>query len=233
MEKVQWNSINKKQNGLEQSKIKNHPSSLKAVKESGLCKVHGVADRMLSSFYHPFTTASGSRWRMAKECGTEWMRGIGRGECHGLCVNKPISFFSYNTGPNVNKKMTQPDALEALWFLILIKWFLTATSGTKPIIVSAGHVYILLHQRKKRGSAIQYGYRKRGTHARVFPQTLVHGKQKWIRRDRRRRTEERRVFLYSVLPYELIWAHISCYSWRFTCYIPMYLIYILYHVLWK
>ena len=23
-----------------------------------------------------------------------------------LCVNKPISFFSYNTGPNVNKKMT-------------------------------------------------------------------------------------------------------------------------------
>ena len=23
-----------------------------------------------------------------------------------LCVNMPISFFSYNTGPNVNKKMT-------------------------------------------------------------------------------------------------------------------------------
>ena len=33
--------------------------------------------------------------------------------------------------------------------LILIRWFLTATSGTKPIIVSAGHVYILLHQREK------------------------------------------------------------------------------------
>ena len=23
-----------------------------------------------------------------------------------LCVNKPINFFAYNTGPNVNKKMT-------------------------------------------------------------------------------------------------------------------------------
>ena len=49
-----------------------------------------------------------------------------------------------------------------------IRWFLTATSGIKPIIVSAGHVYILLHQREKRGSTIQYGYRKLGTHARVF-----------------------------------------------------------------
>ena len=27
MEKVQWNSINKKQNGLEKSKMKNHPPS--------------------------------------------------------------------------------------------------------------------------------------------------------------------------------------------------------------
>ena len=33
--------------------------------------------------------------------------------------------------------------------IFLIRWFLTATSGTKPIIVSAGHVYILLHQREK------------------------------------------------------------------------------------
>ena len=31
----------------------------------------------------------------------------------------------------------------------LIRWFSTATTGTKPIIVSAGHVYILLHQREK------------------------------------------------------------------------------------
>ena len=60
----------------------------------------------------------------------------------------------------------------------LISWFLTATSGTKPIIVSAGHVYTLLHQREKRESTIQYGNRKRGTHARVFSQTLTHGNSK-------------------------------------------------------
>ena len=29
-----------------------------------------------------------------------------------------------------------------------------------------------------RGSTIQYGYRKRGTHARVFSQTLAHGNRK-------------------------------------------------------
>ena len=44
--------------------------------------------------------------------------------------------------------------------------------------MSAGHVYILLHQREKRGSTIQYGYRKQGTHARVFSQTLTHGNSK-------------------------------------------------------
>ena len=79
------------------------------------------------------------------------------------------------------------------WYCILIRWFLTATSGTKPI-VSAGHVYILLHQRGKWGSTIQYGYRKQRTNARVFSQTLTHGNsnneiRQW---DRRRRTEERR-----------------------------------------
>ena len=46
-----------------------------------------------------------------------------------------------------------------------------ATSGTKPIIVSAGHVWFLLHQREKKASTIQYGYRKWGAHARVFPNT--------------------------------------------------------------
>ena len=56
--------------------------------------------------------------------------------------------------------------------------FLTATSGTKPIIVSAGHVYILLHQREKRRSTLQYGYRKLGTLARVFSQILTHGNSK-------------------------------------------------------
>ena len=78
----------------------------------------------------------------------------------------------------------------------LIRWFLTATSGTKPIIVSAGHVYILPHQREKSGSTIQYGHRKLGTHARVFSQTLTHGNSKnEIRQcDRRRLTEERREY---------------------------------------
>ena len=77
----------------------------------------------------------------------------------------------------------------------LIRFFLTATSGTKPIIASAGHVYILLHQREK-WSTIQYGYRNRGTHARVFSQTLTHGNsQNEIRQwDRRRHTEERREY---------------------------------------
>ena len=55
---------------------------------------------------------------------------------------------------------------------------LTATSGTKPIIVSAGHVQLLVHQREKKGSTVQYGYRKWGTHARVFSQTLAHGNSK-------------------------------------------------------
>ena len=68
------------------------------------------------------------------------------------------------------------------------------TSATKPIIVSAGHVNILLHQREKRESTIQYGCKKRGTHARVFSQTLTHENNKnEIRQwDRRRRTEEKR-----------------------------------------
>ena len=35
-----------------------------------------------------------------------------------------------------------------------------------------------LHQREKWGSTIQYGYRKLGTHARVFSQTLMHGNSK-------------------------------------------------------
>ena len=77
-------------------------------------------------------------------------------------------------------------------FIFLIRWVLTATSGTKPIIVSAGHVYILLHQREKWGSTIQYGYKKLGTHERVFSQTLAHGNSKaeirqWDRRKSIRR----------------------------------------------
>ena len=67
----------------------------------------------------------------------------------------------------------------------LIRWFLKVISGTKPITVSAGHVYILLHQMQKMqknislySCTIQYGYRKLGTHARVFSQTLAHGNSK-------------------------------------------------------
>ena len=40
------------------------------------------------------------------------------------------------------------------------------------------NVYIHLHQRKKRGSTIQYGYWKWGTRASVFSQTLAHGNSK-------------------------------------------------------
>ena len=57
-----------------------------------------------------------------------------------------------------------------------------------PIIVSAGHVLFLLHQGEKKGSTIQYGFRKWGTHARVFAQTLSHGNSKnEIRRGKKRR----------------------------------------------
>ena len=35
-----------------------------------------------------------------------------------------------------------------------------------------------LAPKRERGSTIQYGYRKRGTHARVFSQTLTHGNSK-------------------------------------------------------
>ena len=69
----------------------------------------------------------------------------------------------------------------------LIRWFLTATSGTKPIIVSAGQVYILLHQREKWGSAIQYGYRRRRTHAweqqewnKTMRQTKTDRREAWV-----------------------------------------------------
>ena len=48
----------------------------------------------------------------------------------------------------------------------------------------------------EKASTIQYGYRKWGTHARVFSQILAHGNSKnEIRQwNRRRRTEERREY---------------------------------------
>ena len=62
--------------------------------------------------------------------------------------------------------------------ILLIRWFLTATLGTKPIIATPGHVYVLWHESERSGSTIKYGYRKVGTHARVFSQTLAHGNSK-------------------------------------------------------
>ena len=43
--------------------------------------------------------------------------------------------------------------------------------------------------RAKKASCIQYGYRKSGTHALVFSQTIAHGKSKNGRRQRNRRRE--------------------------------------------
>ena len=39
-------------------------------------------------------------------------------------------------------------------------------------------LYSLAPKREMRKYTMQYGYRKRGTHARVFSQTLTHGNSK-------------------------------------------------------
>ena len=115
---------------------------------------------------------------------------IGNGELMHWCFPKHLRMGT--TRINKIKKQTK----EVRRDFNLIRWFLTATSGTKPIIMSAGHVYIILHQREKWGSTIQYGYRKRGAHAQVFSQTLKHGNSKNEIRQwgRRRHTEERRKY---------------------------------------
>ena len=106
-----------------------------------------------------------------------------------VCLNNDYYYYCSNGHFGVNAYNSGRKQwlfhLEIKWFLSvwlyhfnLIKWFLMATSGTKPIIVPAGHVYILLHQREKWESTIQYGYRKLGTRARVFSQTLTHGNSK-------------------------------------------------------
>ena len=78
----------------------------------------------------------------------------------------------------------------------LIRWFLTATSGTKPIIVSAGHVYILLHQREKWRSTIQYGYSKTGNSCTsVFPNTHAWEQQEWNKTMRQRKTHRREAWV--------------------------------------
>ena len=55
-------------------------------------------------------------------------------------------------------------------------------------------LFIAFIERKK--GAIQYGYRKWGTHARVFSQTLAHenSKNEIRKRNRRRRQVERREY---------------------------------------
>ena len=59
----------------------------------------------------------------------------------------PSSGYASRTPHGHDKKMSRRKIV-----FNLTRWYLTATSGTKPTIVSAGHVYILLHQREKKGS---------------------------------------------------------------------------------
>ena len=40
-------------------------------------------------------------------------------------------------------------------FFLLIRWFLTATSGTKPIIVSAGNVYIQTNKQTNNNNLLE------------------------------------------------------------------------------
>ena len=54
----------------------------------------------------------------------------------------------------------------------------TATSGTKAINSVSWAGLVSLAPKKKKGSTIQYSYRKWGTHARVFSQRLAHGNSK-------------------------------------------------------
>ena len=58
------------------------------------------------------------------------------------------------------------------------KKYLKYTSSSSRICLIALRFYLLIAftERKKEGT-IQYGYRKWGTHARVFSQTLAHGQQ--------------------------------------------------------
>ena len=54
----------------------------------------------------------------------------------------------------------------------------TATSGTKPIIVGWACLVSLAPKSDKSKYHLVYGYRKWGTRARVFSQTLAHGNSK-------------------------------------------------------
>ena len=63
---------------------------------------------------------------------------------------------------------------------------LTTTSEAMPIIVAIEHVLCFLAPKGERVITIQYGY-WRGTHARVFSQTLEHGNKNEIRKRNRRK----------------------------------------------
>ena len=65
---------------------------------------------------------------------------------------------------------------------------LTATSGAVAIIVSVGHVHFSCTKEKNGNIQTQFGYRKWGTHVRVFSQTLEHGNStnKWNKTMRRK-----------------------------------------------
>ena len=74
----------------------------------------------------------------------------------------------------------------------LIRWFLTATSGTKPILVN-----IPLHQREKWGSTIQYGYRKWGKSCTsVFQNTRAWEQQEWNKTMRQTNTDRRKAWVW-------------------------------------
>ena len=63
-------------------------------------------------------------------------------------------------------------------FKILIRWFLTATSGTKPIIVSAGHVfYSLAKEREMRKYHLVWLQETGNSCTSVFPNTRAWKQQ--------------------------------------------------------
>ena len=99
-----------------------------------------------------------------------------------------ISIDKKQNGPKYSKNDKSSTLPRLTYYNIYYNYmFFNGTSGTKPIIVSAGHVHFLLHQREKKMNCIQYGYKKWGTRARVFSQTLAHGNGKNEIRKRNRR----------------------------------------------
>ena len=105
-----------------------------------------------SKYHRTFILLSVSLWN---NLGEPVFDGVGladfKGSVEAFLLALPLSLFLSTT--------VFPFSPFILWVdnFFLIRWFLTATSRTKPIIVAAWHIYILLHQREKWGSTIQYG----------------------------------------------------------------------------